>query len=89
MANFGDLSDGGNVSAMLQKDTGGTLAFSKKNYIGEAIPTGVAIGDFNGDGKLDIAAADGPTATIMFTSRPDTANSCHRRSWAAEFKEQT
>lgn len=67
VANSGDLSNKGNVSAMLQKaHVSGPLAFSKKDYAGKTIPTGIAIGDFNGDGKPDIAVADGSIATIMF-----------------------
>jgi hypothetical protein len=36
------------------------------NYPGLYGPLGVAIGDLNGDGKPDIAVADGTRATILF-----------------------
>jgi hypothetical protein len=34
-------------------------------YPGFGQPLGIAIGDLNGDGLADIAAADGATATVM------------------------
>jgi hypothetical protein len=71
VANGGDLSTPGTVSVMRQKaPVKGKLTFGKAVYPAMGIPTSIVIADFNGDGKLDIATADGPGAAIMF-QRPN------------------
>lgn len=66
-ANTGVLSTTGSVSVLLQKPPiAGKLAFKRKNYPGRIGPWSVAIGDLNGDGKPDIAVADGNLATVRF-----------------------
>jgi len=58
----------GSVSVLLQDPTHAGVFNAPSNYPGIYGPLGIAIGDLNGDGKPDIAVADGSRATIMFQS---------------------
>jgi len=77
-ANSGELIQSGDnfqirtsVSLLLQKKTR-SLAFTRKRIAIKNSLAGVAMGDFNGDGRLDLAGAIGPGASIIFqkTSPP-------------------
>ena len=77
VANFGKLVQSGDqfeirtsVSVLLQKAaTKGDLVFGGKNVQLRDDVTAVALGDFDGDGKQDVAVAKGPGASIMFQKR--------------------
>jgi len=56
----------GSVSVLLQDPAHAGVFTAPTNYAGLYGPLGVAIGDLNGDGKPDIAAADGNRAAVMF-----------------------
>ncbi len=51
-------SAGARPYAATQPETGGLLCRAAVNYPVAASPQSVAVGDFNGDGKLDLVAAD-------------------------------
>jgi len=58
----------GSISVLLQDPTQAGVYNTATNYPGVFGPLGVAIGDLNGDGKPDIAIADGTRAAVMFQS---------------------
>jgi len=58
----------GSVSVLLQDATHPGVFNTPTNYPGVFGPLGVAIGDLNGDGRPDIAVADGDRATVMYQS---------------------
>lgn len=73
---FGNV--GGSVSVLLRKLTRkGKLTFQRKNYLGKNGPWSVAIGDLNGDGKPDIAVADGSNGTVLF-QKPNAPGKFYR-----------
>lgn len=67
VANLGG-SRTGSVSVLLQDPAQAGTFLAATNYPGVYQPLSVAIGDLNGDGKPDIAIADGTRATVMFQS---------------------
>lgn len=54
----GDTNDPSNIVSVLLANADGTFA-AAKSYTVNGPPAGVAVGDFNHDGKLDIAVASG------------------------------
>ena len=66
VADLGTPTLSGGVSTLLQDVANRGSFLQSDKYAAGIGPQDVAVGDLNGDGKLDIAAADGPTATIMF-----------------------
>jgi hypothetical protein len=69
-ANLGP-SPSGSVSVLLQDPTRPGTLKAAQSYAGFGQPLCVAVGDLDGDGKPDIAVADGNTATVMLqTSTP-------------------
>jgi len=72
VANRGDLPfqadgtlTGADVAVLLNMGSG---TFVAANYPAGASPTAVALGDLNGDGKLDIAAASGSGISVLLNS---------------------
>jgi len=53
------------ISVLLQDPAHPGTLLAATSYPGFGQPLGVAIGDLNGDGLADIAAADGSSATVM------------------------
>jgi hypothetical protein len=53
------------ISVLLQDAAHPGMLLAATTYPGFGQPLGVAIGDLNGDGLADIAAADGSSATVM------------------------
>lgn len=65
----------GSVSVLLQSATVAGSFLPANSYAGYGQPLAVAIGDLNGDGRPDIAAADGDSASVMLQSAtPGTFN---------------
>ena len=56
-------TDGGNTVSVLLGNGDGTFA-AKADYATGAGPRSVAVGDFNGDGKLDLATANGMANSV-------------------------
>ena len=72
-------SEGGNVTVLLGNGPGGFTAAPGSPFSVGSESTSVAVGDFNGDGKLDLAAANSYDSTVTvllgngsggFTSAP-------------------
>ena len=55
----------GSVSVMLQDPTHPGVFLAATNYAALGQPLSVAIADLNGDGRKDIALADGPSAGVL------------------------
>ncbi|HTT41468.1 MAG TPA: VCBS repeat-containing protein [Steroidobacteraceae bacterium] len=53
------------ISVLLQDPAHPGVLLAATSYPGFGQPLGIAIGDLNGDGLADIAAADGASATVM------------------------
>ena len=64
-ANLGP-SPSGSVSVLLQDPANRGTFKATQSYSGFGQPLCVSVADLNGDGKPDIAVADGDTATVMF-----------------------
>ncbi|HEV2383216.1 MAG TPA: FG-GAP-like repeat-containing protein [Terriglobia bacterium] len=60
VANFADST----ISVLLNNGDGTFPTITAPTYQTGAGPTAVAVGDFNGDGKLDLAVADASAATV-------------------------
>jgi hypothetical protein len=58
----------GSISVLLHDPAHPGALLAATSYAGFGQPLGVALGDLNGDGHLDIAAADGSSATVLMQS---------------------
>jgi hypothetical protein len=64
VANLGPAPTG-SITVLLQDPAHPGVFLTGTSYAGFGQPLGVAIADLNGDGRPDIAVADGNTATVM------------------------
>jgi hypothetical protein len=62
-ANFGGIAGNGNTLTVLTNDGSGGFVISSSPPVG-AGPVAVAAGDFNGDGRMDLASANYTAGTI-------------------------
>lgn len=64
------------VTVLRNKSTAGVISFDvMKEFAAESIPQGVAIGDIDGDGKLDIAIGNNGSGSVSVFHNTSTAGS--------------
>jgi hypothetical protein len=71
IANYGWFADAGNTVSILFGKGDGTLQTGQSYEVGYS-PTSVVAGDFNGDGRLDLAVAAGVSVCILLSNGDGT-----------------
>jgi hypothetical protein len=66
-----------NIATFEVVTNGYTVDFSKMDFNSGATPQGIAVGDFNGDGKLDIVTANGNNTVSLLKGNGDGTFQTH------------
>ncbi len=78
-------TNGNTVSVLRNTSTNGTISFSLNvDFSTGSRPTSVAIGDLDGDGKLDLAIANGNDNTVSVLRNTSTRGTINSSSFASQ-----